>query len=217
MKRLFFILLFFTSIAAKTQDVFTLKLAAGANGCQIHGDNYSGFDKFGLFLGADVNARTGEKSSWELGFYFSQKGSKKNPDPKNNDYTFYRIHLNYIDLGINYRHVIGEKYFITLGPSFSYLINYKETSDAGDWTGMYDYQKFVFNVNAGLGGKINEKLTIELRTNNSLTPIREWGGNFTSTVYYPNPIARFFNKGLYSNILTLFLSYKIDLKKNGGQ
>ena len=34
-----------------SKSVFTLKPTLGLNGCQIHGDNYSGYDKLGLFGG----------------------------------------------------------------------------------------------------------------------------------------------------------------------
>ena len=187
---IFLTLLFWTS--SNAQDVFTLRGAFGFNGCQIHGDNFSGYDKFGVLFGPAVNARISENASWELGFYFSQKGSRRNPNPKIGDYTYYRIHLNYLDIPVIYKRRIGERYFLSLGPSFSYLISYREESDRGDWTGLWPFNKFVAEVNLGIGGDINEQWTIELRTTNSVVPVRHWGGNFTANVYYPNAIARYF-------------------------
>lgn len=211
---LILILSFFLARTCYSQEVFTMKGIFGFNGCQIHGDNFSGYDKFGIIAGPAINARTGEKNSIELGFYFSQKGSRKNINPKTGDYTFYRIHLNYLDMPLTLRWKIGEKYFINLGPSIAYLISYREQNDRGDWTGMWPFNRFEVGLNAGLGGEIKDKWTIELRTSNSITPVRNWGGNFTSRVYYPNAIARFFNKGLYSNVLSLFLAYRLDFQKN---
>jgi hypothetical protein len=196
-------------------NIFTLKPAFGINGCQIHGDNYSGYDKFGLFTGTSVNAKLNAKTSLELGFYFSQKGSRHNPNIKAGDYSFYRVNLNFLDLPLSLRYRVNEKYFITLGPSVAYLISYTEETERGDWTGMYPFRKFETGVNIGLGGMINEKISLELRSSNSVTPLRDWGG-LTSQVYYSNPVARFFNKGIYSNILSLFLSYHLDLRDNNG-
>ena len=51
-----------------SKSVFTLKPTLGLNGCQIHGDNYSGFDKLGLFGGVAVNARLNNKLSLDIGF-----------------------------------------------------------------------------------------------------------------------------------------------------
>src|SRR5688572_16941267 len=98
--RLVFILLLVAGIL-RSQDnnsgVFSLKPSVGVNGCQIHGDSYSGYDKVGLFGGIAVNSRLkNERTSLELGFYFSQKGSRHNPTK--NDPSFYRLHLNYLDL-----------------------------------------------------------------------------------------------------------------------
>ncbi len=216
MKNLLFLLMTLYAGAFRAQEVFTLKGAFGFNGCQIHGDSYSGYDKFGFLAGPAVNARLGESSSLELGFYFSQKGSRHNPDHKRGDYTFYRIHLNYIDMPLMLRFSINEKYFVTLGPSLAYLISYSEQNEFGDWTGTNPFNKTEVGLNFGIGGTIKEKWTVELRSCNSITPIRGYGG-LTSKVYYPNAIARAFNQGLYNNILSLFLSYKFDLAKKWRQ
>ena len=113
---------------AKSQDnkksVFTLLPAMGLNFCQIHGDSYSGFDKLGLFFGTSVNAHLNKKMSLELGFYFSQKGARHNSNPENGDFSFYRVNLNYLDLPILFKYQINSTYFVTAGPSFSYLFSY---------------------------------------------------------------------------------------------
>ncbi|MCE3228986.1 MAG: hypothetical protein K0S32_3537 [Bacteroidetes bacterium] len=196
-----------------TEPVFTLKPALGINGCQIHGDNYSGFNKAGIFGGAAVNARLGPKSSLEMGFYFSQKGARHNQNPEKGDYSFYFVNLNYIDLPLSYRRYLNKDYFITVGPSMAYLINYHEETERGDWTGVYPFEDFEYGINFGLGKKIKDKFFVEVRTSNSIGTIRPYGSGFTSTVYYSNIIAQSFNKGLYNNILTFFVAYKIDIKK----
>jgi hypothetical protein len=211
-------ILIFTGMLCSAQEqskenIFALKPAFGFNGCQIHGDNYSGFDKFGVFFGTAVNARVNKRASWELGFYFSQKGSRKNQNPKNGDYTYYRLNLNYLDLPLSFRYLLNDNYFITFGPSVAYLISYREQTERGDWTGDYPFNKFEVGVNIGIGGRVNDRLTIELRSSNSVTPLRSYG-ILASQVYYPNPVARFFNRGLYSNLLSLFVAYDLrDFKK----
>lgn len=214
------VLFLFLSVFLNAQDtrenVFTLKPALGINGCQIHGDNYSGYDKFGVFGGIAVNARLKKRSTLELGFYFSQKGSRHNPDHKKGDYSFYRVNLNYIDLPLSFRYQVNDNYFITLGPSVAYLISYTEETERGDFTGEFPFDKFEAGVNFALGRKINERFSIELRSSNSVTPVRSYG-ILANLVYYPNPVARFFNRGLYSNLLSLFVSYQLDLKKKTGE
>jgi hypothetical protein len=217
--RLIFALLFFTLFIRAQENrelVFSLKPSLGINGCQIHGDNYSGYDKFGLFGGVAVNARLNERSSLELGFYFSQKGSRHNQDPKKGDYSFYRVNLNYLDLPLSFRYRLNDDYFITVGPSVAYLISYKEETERGDWTGVYPFEKFEIGINAGLGRKLNDRFSVELRSSNSVTPIRSYGV-LANLVFYPNPVARFFNRGLYSNLLSLFVSYNLNFKKEGSE
>ena len=103
------------------------------------------------------------------------------------------------------------RYFISLGPSVAYLISYTEESDQGNFTGMNPFNKFEMGVNIGLGAKLGENVFFELRCSNSITPVRNYG-SAANQIFYPNPVARFFNKGLYSNILSLFFTYKFQLK-----
>ncbi len=204
--------LFSIKLFSQNNSVFTLKPSLGINGCQIHGDNYSGYNKVGVFAGTAVNARLKNKASFELGFYFSQKGARRNPNPGKGDFDFYNVTLNYIDMPLSFRFNVNPKYFITLGPSVAYLINYKENINYTDFTGQYPFNKLETGVNIGLGRKIKDKFYIEVRSSNSITSIRDYGV-LANKVFYPNPVARFFNKGFYNNILTLMFSCNIDFKK----
>lgn len=195
-----------------SEGVFTLKPAIGINACQIHGDNYSGFNKAGLFGGLGVNAALSKKASIDLGFYFSQKGARHVPNPEKGDFNFYFLNLNYVDLPLLFNYKLNKDYFITLGPSVAYLASYYEEINYINYTGSYHFNSFEYGVNFGLGKIIKNKFYVEVRSSNSVAPIRSYG-NFQSTVFYPNPIARFFNKGFYNNILTIFVSYKLGLKK----
>lgn len=196
-------------------SIFTLKGSLGINGCQVHGDSYSGYDKGGLFAGLAVNAGLSKMHNFELGFYFSQKGARHNAQPNKGDYNSYNLRLNYLDMPLLYRLNVNKRWFITLGPSVGYLINYREVIDGGDVTGTpqgNDFEKFELSINAGLGAKIRSGFEIELRTTNSLLPVHDYGVG-TSNVYYQNPVAQLFNEGFYNNILTLFVSYTIKKKE----
>lgn len=203
--------LLFISFSAVGQEnnssVFTLKPSLGINGCQIHGDTYSGYNRLGLFGGVAVNAFLNDKTSVELGFYFSQKGAKHVPNKSRPDY--YKLSLNYIDLPLLLRYHVNKRYFITLGPSLAYLFKYKENQNYVDVTGWYKYNSVELALVTGLGRDINDMFQVEVRFSNSLLPIR----TFQSPIYYPNPVARFFNQGYYNNIVTLMLTYKLGKRK----
>src|SRR4051812_2197564 len=98
--RLLLLILLFISRVLQAQDnkksVFTLKPTLGLNVCQAHGDNFNGFHKIGALGGLTVNSRLNNKTSIDIGFYFSQKGARHNPNPQKNDLAAYRLNLNYI-------------------------------------------------------------------------------------------------------------------------
>jgi hypothetical protein len=209
---LFFILLCANTIFAQKERVFSLKPGLGFTACQIHGDSYNGFNKFGTSAGISVSAAASKRLSIDLGFFFIQKGARHNQNPDKNDFTFYRVNLNYLECPLMFNYKLNKDYFINLGASAGYLINYQEANELGDLTGIYPFNSSEFGVNIGLGrGLFQNKFFIEVRSNNSIAAIRPYG--IRSTVFYPNAVARYFNKGLYNNILFVLLTYHLKFTK----
>lgn len=200
------------SNAQTNENVFSFKPVFGINACQIHGDNAAGFNKFGVNGGIMVNSRLNKKTSIDLGIVFTQKGARRNQDPENNDYTFFRVNLNYIEIPLLLNYKVNSAYFVTLGPSLAYLINYTEDTERGNWNGVYPFEKFEYGVNVGLGRKIKGNWLVEIRSSNSFLPIRSYG-LAANGVFFPNAVARFFNKGLYNNVLSAYIIYQINPKK----
>lgn len=196
----------------RSASVFTLKPTLGINACQVHGDSYSGYNKPGAFAGISVNGYTGRKTSIELGFYFSQKGARKNQNPKTGDYSFYRLNLNYIDLPLSLMIKLNSHYFFSFGASFAYLFSYNENINNVDMSEYSNFKKTETGLNFGLGRKLKDGFSVEVRSSNSVTAIREYG-IAANLVAYTNPIARFFNKGFYNNLLTVMVAYNLGHNK----
>ena len=198
---------------AKSQETskFSLKPMLGITACQVHGDNYSGYNKLGFTGGLYVNAAIKKQTSLELGIIFIQKGAQRNPNPTKFDYTAYYLNLNYVEVPLLIR-LQPKKFFFTAGVSFAYLINYYEATEIGNITGMFPFKSTEYSFNLGLGMMITPKLAVEVRTNNSFLTIRPWPSSFRP--YYNNVIARQFNNGSYNNILQMLFTYKLGGKKN---
>ena len=209
---IFLIVSFCTFAQTNHESVFTLKPSLGMNVCQIHGDAYNGYDKPGMFGGAAINAKISSRTSLELGFYFSQKGARHNGNVDKGDYSYYRLNLNYIDIPVSFRYMLNNRYFISVGPSLAYLVSYKENINYTDQTGLYPFKKIELGVNVGLGRKIKGNFSFELRCSNSISNVRSYGV-VANNVFFPNPVARFFNKGFYNNILTFLFSYRLNFKR----
>jgi hypothetical protein len=190
-----------------------LKPSLGLTASQVHGDAYSGYHKLGITGGVYVNAALSKITSAELGMIFIQKGSRKNQNIEKGDYTAYYFNLNYVEIPL-YLRFQPNKFFITVGVSFAYLINYYEANEFGDITGYAPPLKQEYSVNLGVGAEITQRVSFELRTNNSFITIRPYGGAFTAkNVYTNNFIAKQFIKGYYNNILEMVFFYKIGGKQ----
>jgi hypothetical protein len=208
--RFFMFFLLIPALYMAQRSVFSIKPSLGFTACQVHGDSYSGFNKLGLMGGVYINAALKEKTSLEFGIIFIQKGAKHNQNPEKFDYRYYYLNLNYVEVPLILRYQPKSRFFLTVGASAGYLISYYEGNESGNITGYSPFKSFEYSVNAGLGIQINPKWSFEMRSNNSFVTIRPWG--VTSNVFYNNFIGQTFNKGLYNNIIEVFLSYKITPK-----
>ncbi len=185
---------------------------------QVHGDSYRGYNKLGVTGGLYVNAqlsKPGKKgTSAELGVIFTQKGAKHNKNPQKNDYRYYYLNLNYIEVPLILRYH-NNGFFYTLGVSAAYLINYYEGSEVGNLTGIYPFQNMDYSCSLGIGTTLSKNMTMELRSSNSFITIRPF--NLPPNVYYNTFIGRTFNNGMYNNILVFSLYYKINLKQKSAE
>ncbi len=216
MNKVWYIFLFCIAIfSIKSQEIskFTLKPALGITACQVHGDKYDGYNKLGLTGGLYLNALLKKKHSLEFGIVYIQKGARHNQNPSKFDYSYYILRLNYIEIPLNYRWQ-HNKFFYTAGLSYGYLINYYEaSSDLGNFTGLYPFERSEYSFNIGLGMMIKPQIGVEVRMNNSYLTVRPWPKGFVQP-YYNNLFAKTFSKGSYNNIMEVVLSYKIKSRKS---
>ncbi len=195
------------------KNAFNLLLTAGVSPSQVHGDAYSGFHKLGAIGGIGVESVFTEKASANLSFIFIQKGARKNQNLEKNDLNYYYLNLNYIEVPILFTYT-QNRFLFDVGVSGAYLINYIEASEAGNFTGVYPFQKFDYSVKVGLGVNLGPRWFVNFRSSNSFITTRP--NRIKQAIYYNNIIARTFNKGYYNNILEFTLGYRIkpNKKKN---
>ena len=154
-------------------------LTAGVAASQVSGDNLSGFNKAGLYAGGFVNVVLSEKSALQLEMYYIQKGSRKNQRPKVNDYTVYKLNLQYIEMPLLYRWQFSRRFSLYLGPALGVLVKNTEVEkdEAGLLPNRPSFHRFDLNVVLGLGISISDHFRVIFRGQNSVLPIRNYSGN----------------------------------------
>ena len=173
----------------------------GIAGTQVAGDQLSGYNKAGIFLGGYVNLDVGEKSALQMELTYFQKGSRENPKEKNNYYS-YLLRVNYIEMPLLYQYKAG-KFIVETGPSAGFLLNYYEEDNLeviSDHQGYIKPARVTLQVNLGISYFITEHIGVGLRTNNSLLNI--YSENQTGDV------RRIFDYGRYNDSLILIMYYQ---------
>jgi hypothetical protein len=198
MRKLLVLALLLFSSHLSAQKTFSAGLVAGFNGCQIHGDSYSGYDQIGFVLGGFVHNNPGEKWQGQFGIQYSRKGSRHTVPRSLGGYRDFEIRLSYIDIPVIARYN-SKKVFFDLGASFGYMFKAR-TWDANGETIPQEFRSWEFAMIAGIGYQLSDAMFIEITSHNSLLPIKA----FQVPVYnYTNFVARMFNRGMYNNLLGL--------------
>lgn len=176
-------------------------ITAGVVGSQVAGDNFSGYNKGGLYAGGWVSLDATERSGLKMEITYFQKGSRENPTEKNG-YQQYLLRLNYIEMPILYQYKLN-RFTFEAGPSAGFLMGHYE--EAGEQV-ISDYQGYIkpaqvtIQINLGVSMKINPKLGVGIRTNDSL-----WN------VYSENQdgdVWRFWDYGRYNDSIILYAFYQ---------
>ncbi|HNT82748.1 MAG: hypothetical protein FNNCIFGK_01136 [Bacteroidia bacterium] len=196
------VLFLMTNNIARGQS-FKAAVLAGINSSQVSGDELSGFNKVGLFIGGSAILPVSEKSLVEMELLFIQKGSKT-PTPKNGAANyFYKMSLNYLEVPLIYTFRPVKYVSVHAGPTFGVLVGSKEEDNAGELTGQIPFQKTELGIDGGLSVYFSEHLSLTMRLSTSLLPIRKTGAN--------TPL---FESGQYNSGLAFFLQYTFGSKKS---
>lgn len=171
-------LLTFTGLRAQSFDG---GLIAGAVTSQINGDGYAGFHQLGCTAGFFGRIPSNGPSSWQLELKYSLYGAHS--DSKEVDYGLnpMDIRLHYVELPLLFRHDLSQFNvngkaldFITLelGLSGDFLIRGTQSANFEDNFDNDAWLFFSLTGDIGLQFDLSDRLGINVRSMNSLTPCR---------------------------------------------
>jgi hypothetical protein len=189
---------------------FNLEIATGASLSQISGDGTSGFRQIGMNAGAYLFYDW--KEDWKLntGLLFHQKGARKFITAES--ITTYNLRTNYIDVPFTINYLFKEFQF-NIGPSFNFLINYKEHTNFGEVDTDRQFDRFELSINGGVAYSFRENWNVFLVYQNSLLPVREHvagysimpaTNSFLVELYY-----NLYNLGQYHSLFALQIRYRL--------
>jgi Outer membrane protein beta-barrel domain len=177
---LLFTLLFVVSLLEAQDKTFRAGMLGGLNVSQIRGDGNEGFNKVGFVGGVFVQTTTSPHFTYQFELLFSQKGSRKYPNPdslNNSNLSAYRIALSYIEVPLLVNYKLNHFHFIG-GPSFGVLLSSKEEDFFSEITNNQPFRRLELSMNLGAEWEFSEKFYLEARYNFSLLPIRTGSQGF---------------------------------------
>jgi hypothetical protein len=166
------------SIEPQAQDDplrFTARLHGGFSATQVHGDQISGFNKFGLSAGATLDIRRSARQGVQWGIFYTQKGSRRVPDTKNGDFNSWRYRFTYIDLPLTKVWNPDPMWWWGVGLQPSLLVSGEEDFYGNGYSELTYLELNPIDWGGILqaGYAWDERKAIEVRLTQSLLPISE--------------------------------------------
>ncbi len=196
----FFLLAFLYTIKAEAQygdeddRLFFGGLIFGANYSQVDGDNFAGYHKAGLNLGAVLYMNIGRPAVLSMELLYAQKGSRagQNQLPRlsmdqSTVITDYKINLRYAEVPVLINYFDQKKNNFGAGFSAAYLGSSKESYRDGNGAifeteaRVFPFRKYDVNFVLNGGAHIWKGLVINLRMQYSILTIRNLSNSITST------------------------------------
>jgi len=190
-------------------QTFTGGALLGMNASQVDGDNYAGYNKFGLMGGAFVYASLSKKFDVQLEIKYMGKGANK--QTTETDLRKYTSSLNYIEIPVLVR-LNTKKIGWEAGLGFGYLFAYSEKDEYGTLTasqGATSFKPFELSSIFGISYRISQKFLVNLRYSYSILSIAKEivDNNVPNVTYYRT------GRGVYNNLFSLGVYYSIGSKK----
>ncbi len=180
---------------------------------QVDGDNFGGYNKPGLNLGAFVSRSINDYWEIQLDIAYMRKGAREAPNPEKGKYDDYKINLSYIQFPLVARYQY-KQFSAEGGLSVGALLSSEEEIDGtpiGDLPGhdVVPFQDIEWASVFGLNYHITDRLWVNARWLYSINRIRiPYDGEIP--VYNPKPhwISR--KPGQYNNNFIVSLYYQFD-------
>ncbi len=130
-KALYSLLVFlFCSSHLEAQD-FSAGFMVGPVVSEIDGDGVGGLDKLGYSFGGFVNREIDKNITFQFEIRFTEKGSKKPADLKNDDPESWTIKLSYIDFPLLLQYTPDAPVVFEAGAGPAYLLGVKYRDESG--------------------------------------------------------------------------------------
>lgn len=199
-----FILIFVASTFSFAQK-FNGSFFGGLSSSQVAGDQLSGFNKAGVIVGASVFLPVKNNLGVEMEIQFIQKGSRKPVDSESTDLSYYRMHLNYVEVPFLFHYSYSKRFQFNVGFSVGQLLSSKEEDSGGEIpeSQTLPFEKTEFAACGGMYYGFNEKFFLDLRLSNSILPIRKIGESNIQNI----------ESGQYNTVLSFTLKYRIGFDK----
>jgi len=199
-----FFLLF--AVTSSYAQVFNAGVLGGVSASQVEGDGFGGYKKAGAIIGGFTNTAINEKWEAQFEIYYIGKGSQRNPKPDKGDFAAINLHLNYIEIPVlvkyNYK-----KFDFELGLYYAYLLNVSLEDQFGKidvQNQPFPFKKYDIGGFLGVQYELIENLFINVRSKNSLLPIRD----FNTQDQNIGLLNKLFNRGWYNLDINFSLRYQ---------
>lgn len=205
MKKIALILLLTSTLTGFSQT-FNAGVLGGLSAAQVEGDGFGGYKQAGAIVGGFVNTDFNEKWSAQFEIYYIGKGSRRNPKPDKGDFAAIDLRLNYIEIPVllSYQY---RKLDFEVGLYYAYLLN----ASLKDQFGKIDVQNQPFPFkNYDVGGflglqyEVIDNLFINIRSKNSLLPIRDFNNQDQNI----GVLNKLFNRGWYNLDVNFSVRYQ---------
>jgi Outer membrane protein beta-barrel domain len=197
-KTLFIIIALLTCFSSGYGQALTVGVTGGLTVNQIDGDQYTGYNMFGVTGGAFV--QTNKPGKWQMQgeIKYFLKGAEQPPTQDNSN--FYKEHLNYVQIPVLVNYYLKEKIFFEAGLSAGYLFCAREDLTGNGFINPdRPFRPVELSFEGGFNYQITKALRVNIRFSHSILPIR------------PNPGGQVYRLdwGEYNNSLSFNLYYSL--------
>jgi len=170
----------FAVLSQAQERVFHAGLLGGISASQVDNDGFAHFNKLGIYAGGYILTEFSDKWIGEVGMTYVTKGSKEQ-QVSGQAYYGYKMTLGYIEFPFILKFRMHE-WDIELGLSGGFLLHSKEENIWQEEAfSDSEFETFEFAAIIGVNYSFDDKWGLNLRSSNSILPIRYP----TDNVYHP--------------------------------